>query len=226
VAPKFAVSVLAITGVWLLLQVAGGLIRLGDTRGTAYWAHLGGFVAGVLLSFLFRAPDLGQVELGHEVLERMNARGPAAAVFAATEHLKKHPGDPKALLELADAYDRMNEPAKEADALVRLLAAKPEDQVEIARRLSHIGFVSRVPIIRRLQIADACRSEAPFIAKGLYRSVAEGPDDIQRPEAMFAWASLERDEDLSKSVEILRRLEQEYPLHPTIDVARKRGWLS
>lgn len=225
VAPHRAISVLTVTGLWVVLQAAGAFIKIGDTAGTAYWSHLGGFLTGIVLTFVFRAPDLGQLELGHEVLDRMNARGPAAVMFAAQEHLKKHPSDPKALNELADAYEMMNEPAKQADVLVKLLDVTPSEEVDLMRRLSQIGFVSRVPIIRRLQIADRCKADAPFVAKALYRSVAEGPDDIQRPEAMFAWASLERAEDAVKSDEILMRLQQEYPLHPTLEVARKRGWL-
>jgi membrane associated rhomboid family serine protease len=45
-------------GYWLLLQFASGLTTLGDTGGgVAFWAHFGGFVAGVILVKLFSRPS-------------------------------------------------------------------------------------------------------------------------------------------------------------------------
>jgi membrane associated rhomboid family serine protease len=44
---------------WAFLQFAGGLTSVGDeqTGGVAFWAHLGGFIAGVALIKLFERPD-------------------------------------------------------------------------------------------------------------------------------------------------------------------------
>lgn len=36
-------------GLWFLLQIFGGLGTPGEGGGVAYWAHIGGFVAGLLL---------------------------------------------------------------------------------------------------------------------------------------------------------------------------------
>jgi len=45
-------------GYWFLLQVLGGLPSLAsDVGGVAFWAHVGGFLAGVLLLPLFRVPE-------------------------------------------------------------------------------------------------------------------------------------------------------------------------
>jgi membrane associated rhomboid family serine protease len=47
-------------GFWFLLQMIGGLGRLaapGMSGGVAFWAHLGGFLAGVLLIRWFRRPE-------------------------------------------------------------------------------------------------------------------------------------------------------------------------
>ncbi len=49
-------------GVWFAMQVLSGLgsmtvVQPGDMGGVAFWAHAGGFVAGVLLVFLFRRPE-------------------------------------------------------------------------------------------------------------------------------------------------------------------------
>jgi membrane associated rhomboid family serine protease len=44
---------------WAFLQFVGGLtsVAAGDTGGIAFWAHLGGFVAGVVLVRLFAQPQ-------------------------------------------------------------------------------------------------------------------------------------------------------------------------
>jgi len=48
----------AMLGYWLLLQLVSGMTTLGDTGGgVAFWAHFGGFVAGVVLVKLFAKRD-------------------------------------------------------------------------------------------------------------------------------------------------------------------------
>jgi membrane associated rhomboid family serine protease len=42
-------------GLWIVLQFVSGFGTVGETGGgVAYWAHIGGFVAGLLLTFLLR----------------------------------------------------------------------------------------------------------------------------------------------------------------------------
>jgi membrane associated rhomboid family serine protease len=225
VVPHIALPVLGVTIIWLGLQIAGAFVRIGDTAGTSYWSHLGGFAAGILLCFVFRAPDLGQVRMQHEALDQMTARGPAAAIAATKHHLEKHPKDEKALWDLADAYHKLDEKQNEADTLVRLLGLVSVDQqIDALRRLAAVGHISRIPILKRLQYADRCKATAPFVA--LLRSVVEGPDDVQKPEAMLALAAIERDEEPEKAREILDELVRRYPLHATVELARKRGWLT
>lgn len=44
-------------GYWFLIQVLSGLPALGSQQGgVAFWAHIGGFVAGILLSFVLVNP--------------------------------------------------------------------------------------------------------------------------------------------------------------------------
>lgn len=44
-----------VLGLWFVLQLFSGFLSLGgpDVGGVAFWAHIGGFVAGVLIAFLF-----------------------------------------------------------------------------------------------------------------------------------------------------------------------------
>ena len=52
-----AVPAVAMLGFWFLIQLLGGIPALeGGGGGVAFWAHVGGFVAGVALVFAFRDP--------------------------------------------------------------------------------------------------------------------------------------------------------------------------
>jgi membrane associated rhomboid family serine protease len=54
-----AVPAFVMLGYWFLLQLLGGLPQLGaSSGGVAFWAHVGGFVAGLLLVFIFRNKEL------------------------------------------------------------------------------------------------------------------------------------------------------------------------
>jgi membrane associated rhomboid family serine protease len=57
----FAMPASFMLGYWFLLQLLGGAASLGrggEGGGVAFWAHVGGFVAGALLIFVFRDPAL------------------------------------------------------------------------------------------------------------------------------------------------------------------------
>jgi membrane associated rhomboid family serine protease len=58
-------------GIWALLQFFNGFAAVGvateESGGVAYWAHVGGFVAGVLLVWLFRDRDSHQRQLAARV---------------------------------------------------------------------------------------------------------------------------------------------------------------
>jgi membrane associated rhomboid family serine protease len=53
---SFALPAWVMLGYWMLLQVVGGLGATGE-GGVAFWAHVGGFLAGVLLVNLFARRD-------------------------------------------------------------------------------------------------------------------------------------------------------------------------
>jgi membrane associated rhomboid family serine protease len=52
-------------GFWVLLQLAGGVLGLfgpANQGGVAFWAHVGGFAAGLLCVWVFRRPERARVE--------------------------------------------------------------------------------------------------------------------------------------------------------------------
>jgi membrane associated rhomboid family serine protease len=57
------VSALIVIGMWIILQLfssIGSITNTADTGGVAYMAHIGGFVAGFLLTFLLRGSSRTQ----------------------------------------------------------------------------------------------------------------------------------------------------------------------
>lgn len=56
---RISVPAYLMLGYWFLLQLVGGTATAGtETGGTAFWAHVGGFLAGALLVIPFRDPEL------------------------------------------------------------------------------------------------------------------------------------------------------------------------
>jgi membrane associated rhomboid family serine protease len=225
--PGKEISVMMVTAFWVALQIVGAFIRLGETSGTAYWAHLGGFAAGIVLSLVFRAPDLGQARMGHALIKSMGERGPAAVAATAQHHLKTHPKDAKALEELANAFNDLDEQTREADALLSLLAvAEDEQQPTIVSRILDAGKIGKLPTWRRTLLAERFKDSNRDLSIQLLETVICEPDDGQRPEAILALAALEREAHPSRAEDLLRELATSYPLHPAMEVARKRGWVS
>jgi membrane associated rhomboid family serine protease len=53
-----AVPAFFMLGYWFLIQFLSGLPMFGSTGGgVAFWAHVGGFVCGLILVRIFRRPD-------------------------------------------------------------------------------------------------------------------------------------------------------------------------
>ena len=57
----FRIPAIIMIGIWFLLQFVTGVASLGvptaeQTGGIAFWAHIGGFLAGFLLVWIFRNP--------------------------------------------------------------------------------------------------------------------------------------------------------------------------
>jgi membrane associated rhomboid family serine protease len=54
-----AVPAAFMLGYWFLIQILSGLPTIGnEAGGVAFWAHAGGFIAGIVLIYLLRDPEL------------------------------------------------------------------------------------------------------------------------------------------------------------------------
>ena len=69
----FSVPAIFMLGYWFLIQILGGLPALSGTDGgVAFWAHIGGFVAGIVLIGPFQRRDF--VEAHRKKLSRLRSR--------------------------------------------------------------------------------------------------------------------------------------------------------
>lgn len=55
----FRVPAFAMLGYWIAIQILGGITSIGSTGGgVAFWAHIGGFLGGAALVWLFKDEEL------------------------------------------------------------------------------------------------------------------------------------------------------------------------
>lgn len=55
----FRVPAFAMLGYWMIVQLIGGVSSLSSTSGgVAFWAHIGGFIGGAILVFIFKDDEL------------------------------------------------------------------------------------------------------------------------------------------------------------------------
>jgi membrane associated rhomboid family serine protease len=55
---RIAVPAYLMLGYWFLLQLLGGTAAAGEGGGVAFWAHVGGFIAGAALIMIFKDSEL------------------------------------------------------------------------------------------------------------------------------------------------------------------------
>ena len=226
IAPKLTATVGTVTLVWVALQALGAFVPIGrsDPSGTAFWTHLAGFGTGLALSVVFSAPKQASLQFGHEVLDQMSERGPAALLHAAESHLESHPGDPRALRDMATALHQMGERKRESETLALLLDAVPTaSQPGVLLDIEECDGFARLPALKRLKLAEVVASANLPLSKRLIRSVVDDPSaEVMRPDALLALASIEEPETQKN---LVKELAEKYPMHAACEIAKTRGLL-
>lgn len=222
-APKLSVAVPVVVGVWLVLQIVGAFLVIGDIPGgVSYWAHLGGALAGLLLSLALKVPAADQLAFGHDVLDRINHLGPSAALVMAEQHLREHPDDSHAMVTLAGAHRDLGHKREEIDIWTKVLAGDVrEAQVRATIRLAELRALVHSPSVQRCRLADQWKVAEPEAAEVLLRSVIAEMNDPQRPQALLSLASMEPD----RNREFAQMLLRDYPMDDATSTARARGLL-
>lgn len=224
-APKRSLTVAWITVIWLAFQLLGAVIRIGEPiHAAGFLAHIGGALGGLLLGVIFRAPDMGSLQLGHEVYDALNDRGPLAQIQHLKKHLQDHPNDLKMHLALANEYKLIGDAEDEKKTLLNVIQSLTgEDLDETIFRLNDIGGVEGIPPTKRRVIADRASTKAALI---LLWSVAKLPkSDSQRPEALLEIVKIGREKSQEDGRIALDLLKSDHEMHPTMEIAKKRGWL-
>ena len=224
-APKASATVAIVTFAWLLMQAIGAIVRIGEPlHASGFLAHLGGALGGMILSFLFRAPDLGSQKLGHQVYEALNDHGPVAQIAHLKGHLADHPEDVAMHLKLAGEYQEMGDTKDEVATLKSILFQLSGDKAdEAVSRLVDLKQLGDIAPIRRRQLADKLSN--PVAAKVLW-SIADLPkNEPQRPEALLELVGRLKEDSPEESARALEILKTDYPSHSAMEIAKKRGWL-
>lgn len=222
VLPRIGMPVWVVGLLWLSLQLAGGFVRTssGNVGGVAFWAHAMGFITGLLLSLVFRVTAEQRKQLGHEVLDRLNANDSQVVLAVADQHLKKHPRDPKAIQEKAKALISLGKPQEAAKCLAPLIKDGVREAILLAAQLNRLNVLSATD---RLKVSENLESSDPDLAVLLVESVlAEGPSEPERPHALYELAMLVRTTDPARARELVRELETQYDLHPATALAHAK----
>ena len=224
-APKASVTVAWVTLAWLLMQVIGAVIRVGEPlHASGFFAHLGGAIGGMIVGFVFRAPDLGSRKLGHQVYEALNDQGPAVQIAHLTAHLKTHAEDLEMHLKLADEYRAMGDQKDEIAILKGVVfQLKGERADAAANRLLELNGLRDIAPVRLRQLADNLGDETA--AKVLWTIAALQKTEPQRPDALLELVGRLRECSADDSARALDLLRVDYPSHSVMEIAKQRGWL-
>ena len=225
-APKASATVAWVTFAWLLMQIIGAVIRVGEPlHASGFYAHLGGAIGGMILGFVFRAPDLGSRKLGHQVYEALNDQGPAAQVAHLKQHLDVHPEDIEMRLRLAEEYQAMGDVTDEAATLKGVLFQLVGEQADAAvSRLMVLKKLDDIAPIRLRQLADKLSN--PVAIKVLWTIAAMPITEAQRPEALLELVGRLREDSPDESARALELLRSDYASHSVMEIAKQRGWLA
>ena len=227
--PNLGIPVGVVAVIWIGLQALGGFVRLGDANsgGIAFWAHLAGFLGGVLLALILKAPEQSSLHLGHAVLDQMNDRSPAASLAAAEIHLKRHPGDRRALRSKADALHSLHDHESEQGVWIQLLEDCPEmDVPECIKKLNECGGLRKIPIAQRLKLADSLAEHFAPVAELILADAATDPaSESCRADVLLSLATVVQKRDEIEARSIAQQLTAKFALDPAVEIAKQRGLL-
>lgn len=219
--PSKTVSVATIALVWVALQVSGVFIHVAeDKTSTAFWAHLGGFCVGLVLSLLVQ-PVLPTAtdDPVEEAPEKMLRRAESA--------LAKNPQDKESLALLAESANRLGDSQKERSAILNILPTLAVEELpQWLNRLGELQGWTGVSIAQKKKMAYDLRTIDSSLSANLWNNIIDDPNaGIQRAEAIYSLVEMIRESDPKTASQLLNRLVKEFDGHETVDWARKKNWL-
>ncbi|MGI8924393.1 MAG: rhomboid family intramembrane serine protease [Fimbriimonadales bacterium] len=222
--PKLYVPLYVIILVWAFLQLLGGIWVARQFGGAVgIWAHLGGFVAGLLLAFLFGAGRDVSDEAWTEHFSEAETRGDAAKSAAAKVHLSSTPKDPESLVGLFESADAIGAHSEATQALIGLLEVEPEygDGFAVAK-LAERHALDTLPTAKRLRLGSELASSLPDASESLLQSILEEPPGDDTPKALLVLIELMHESDPRAAKQYAKRLDVEYGLASETASAHQR----
>lgn len=216
--PKLWVPVFVVILFWIALQVAAGFVAVSQFGAqTGYWAHVGGFVAGLSLALLFRASSEAAEEAWHDHLREADMRSAAAGAAAA----KKGAQRADALKKAFEHAESLGNDEEADNALLHLLETDPNyDDGFAAVKLAERKILSRLPASARIRIASAMQNESA--AEVLLLSILEEEPGAETPNTLLALIEMFAQTDKHAARVHYERLMREYALSPQAETASRK----
>ncbi len=181
-------------GVWFGLELLSGFLTIGRGGGVAHWAHIGGFLFGIVMGFAMRSPqDAAQEYTLDEARVSLASMAPRLALEQLLPIVRAHPENEEAREQLARAYEAVGQEA----------AADEEWRYLLRKRLQRR---------QRAEAVELCR-QVPR------RSLLSGAD----PRTLYDVACcFEESFQFGEAVRLLQQVWQEHPMAPEAELAKLR----
>ena len=215
-------------GLWLLQNLAGGVRSLlqPESGGTAYWAHIGGFVFGLVAAQITNLLSEGRLDYLLQDARAASGRGQtllSGAVQNYRTFLDRHPEDAGVRVELARALARRQdgqtqdreEAALELLSAVRLFQKQGRlaDAADACGAARTLGLPLLLSARERLRLAGAAaeRDEGDTAVWLLRALIAQTPDAPEDEMARFRLGQLLLPVSLDEAKPVLSSFLDRYP---------------
>ncbi len=222
--PRVSIAAYWLVFVWLVLQVIGGVMATQQFGApVAYWAHVGGFVAGFLLAFIFKAGEKASQEYWEKSFESAKLKGPEAQIGVAKKFLENSPNDLEALRVCAEGFEKTGNVAQAKRLFVQMMEIDPTwQQALAARKLFDYGELLKLPIPKRLKIAQSIFKTNSVVAEKLLESVIEDTHETEAADALGLLIDLLYESDVAAAQHYARRLSEDFPFSIQYETAKRR----
>jgi membrane associated rhomboid family serine protease len=213
---------------WFIPQLAFGLLSLGYSGGVAYWAHIGGFLFGVILGMQMNLLREAQAEVAYGKGRDTSAIGDESSRMHLKESINASPHNIKARLELAQSYLRAQRPTDALREYVEAFdAAYRAGEIERALSVYGMAFALKdeeliLPENQEFQLGLDCIKYAHYelglqILDKLHRL---RPDHPQTEQILARLVALSADKlaRYQEAEEYLEQLRKRYPQSKYIEM--------
>lgn len=217
---------------WVLWQGVGAILDAGSETPTeiGYWAHLGGFAAGLALAVLWGAGSEGEREYLLQQATASLQQGAGGDALRWLQPLLNHPAPPLEALQLAgEAWALLGDYEEARPLLTRALRhalSQPETDYATLRTLANLlaemgGLLLLSSAERDRLMERAERQHDRETALRWLQTLLQNPDHPQRPEILLQYARLlERMGQPQQAKQALQELQERYPDSLQADLAR------